>query len=258
MAGNDKYINWEAAVALGKSGGNTPRNIFGYNPEIGTSFIPAWELATPYTYPTTAETMTLRWNTADAGYTILIKGLDANYDEISETITLTASPVTQTTQNQYYRINDLVTVGNNNGGFGNPVNDISLTNAGNTVTYARIRGGDGKNQASIYTVPRGYQLALYRISAFCASANLNNRTLAFRNVARLKTGVILRVAETEFLEQMIIDRQIPFVYDECTDIEFQLKGSAGTQFIGVFGEGILHEKDKQRHLNNLEKDFQDD
>jgi hypothetical protein len=99
-------------------------------------------------------------------------------------------------------------------------------------------------------VPRGYQLALLRISAFCASANLNNRTLAFRNVARLKTGVILRVAETEFLEQMIIDRQVPFVYDECTDIEFQLKGSAGVQFIGVFGEGILHEKDNQTHLNN--------
>ena len=66
MAGNDKYINWEAAVALGKSGGNTPRNIFGYNAAIGTSFIPGWELTTAYTYPTTAETMTLRWNTADA------------------------------------------------------------------------------------------------------------------------------------------------------------------------------------------------
>ena len=250
MAGNRNYIDWHSAVALGKSTGNTPRNIFGYNEAIPATFVPAWELATAYTYPTAATTMTLRWNTADAGYTILIKGLDANYDEISETITLTASPVTQTTTKQYYRINDVVTVGNNNGGFGNPANNITLTNAGNTVTYARIDAGAGKNQAAIYTVPRGYQFALTRISAFCASASLNNRTLAFRNVARLKTGVILRVAQTEFLEQMIIDRQIPFVYDECTDIQFQLKGSAGTQFIGVFGEGILHEKDNQTHLNN--------
>ena len=252
MASNDKHINWEAAVALGKSGGNTARNIFGYNAAIPATFVPAWELATTYTYPTAATTMTLRWNTADAGYTILIKGLDANYDEIQETITLTASPVTQTTQNQYYRINDLITIATPGGVFGNPVNNISLTNAGNTVTYARIDAGSGKNQAAIYTVPRGYQFALLRISAFCASASLNNRTLEFRNVARLKTGVILRVAQTEFLEQMIIDRQIPFVYDECTDIEFQLKGSAGTQFIGVFGEGILHEKDYQSQLNNLQ------
>jgi hypothetical protein len=251
MASNDKHIDWHSAVALGKSGGNSVRNIFGYNAAIPSTFVPAWENATAYTYPTTAETMTLRWDTADAGYTILIKGLDANYDEIQETITLTASPVTQTTQNQYLRINDLITVGNNNGGFSDPDNDVSLTNAGNTVTYAKIAANTGKNQASIYTVPRGYQFALLRISAFCASAALNNRTLAFRNVARLKTGVILRVAQTEFLEQMIIDRQIPFVYDECTDIEFQLKGSAGTQFVGVFGEGILHEKDYQTQLNNL-------
>ena len=251
MASNRNYIDWHSAVALGKSKGNSVRNIFGYNAAIPATFVPAWENATAYTYPTTAETMTLRWNTADAGYTILIKGLDANYDEIQETITLTASPVTQTTTKQYYRINDLVTVGNNNGDFSNPDNDISLTNAANTVTYAKMLANTGKNQAAIYTVPRGYQFALLRISAFCASANLNNRTLAFRNVARLKTGVILRVAQTEFLEQMIIDRQLPFVYDECTDIEFQLKGSAGTQFIGVFGEGILHEKDSQEHLNNL-------
>ena len=137
------------------------------------------------------------------------------------------------------------------GAFGAPANNITLTNAGNTVTYARIDAGSGKNQAAIYTVPRGYQFALTRISAFCASASQNNRLITFRNVARLKTGVVLRVAQTEFLEQMIIDRQLPFVYDECTDIEFQLKGSAGTQFIGVFGEGILHEKDNQSQLNNL-------
>ena len=43
--------------------------------------------------------MTLRWNTADAGYTILIKGLDENY-EIQETITLTASSPVHTDNNQ--------------------------------------------------------------------------------------------------------------------------------------------------------------
>ena len=240
---NRNYIDWHSAVALGKSFGNSARNIFGYNEAIGTDFIPAWELATVYTYPTAATTMTLRWNTADAGYTILIKGLDANYDEIQETVTLTATPVTQTTQNQYLRINDLVTVATPGGAYGDPDNNINLTNADNTVTYARIAAGTGKSQASIYTVPRGYQFALLRLSAFCASATLNNRTLGFRNVARLKTGVILRVAQLEFLEQMIIDRQVPFVYDECTDIEFQVKGSAGTQFVGVFGEGYLHKKD---------------
>ena len=249
MAGNnEKYIDFYNAVALGKSAGNEARNIFGYNPAVPATFTTAWELATPYPWPTAAATMTLRWDTADAGYTVLIKGLDDNYDEIQETITLTASPVTQTTQNQYYRINDLIVIATPGGAFGAPANNISLTNAGNTEVYARINPGVGKNQAAIYTVPRGYQFILTRISAFCASATLNNRTLAFRNVARLKTGVIFRVAETEFLNEMIILRQVPFKYDECTDIEFQLKGSAGTQFIGVFGEGIIH---NQRNLAGI-------
>lgn len=145
MASNRNYIDWHSAVALGKSEGNSVRNIFGYNDEISSEFIPAWELATAYTYPTASETMTLRWNTADAGYTILIKGLDANFDQIQETITLTASPVTTTTQNQYIRINDLITVANDPAAIAAPANNISLTNAGNTVTYARIDAGKGKN-----------------------------------------------------------------------------------------------------------------
>ena len=248
MASNDKHIDWHSSVALGKSGGNSVRNIFGYNAAIGTTFVTAWEQAVAYPWPTTALTMTVTSNAADAGYTILIKGLDDNYDEIQETVLLDGTG-TATTANAYYRINDVVTVATPGGAFGNLDNNIVISNGG--TTYAQVDAGTGKNQASIYTVPRGYQFALLRISAFCASASLNNRTLAFRNVARLKTGVVLRVAQTEFLEQMIIDRQVPFVYDECTDIEFQLKGSAGTQFIGVFGEGILHEKDYQTHLNNL-------
>jgi hypothetical protein len=247
LASNDKHIDWHSAVAFGKSGGNSVRNIFGYNAAIPSTLTTAWELSSNYVYPTEALTMTVTSNAADAGYVILIKGLDINYDEIQETVLLDATG-TATTVNQYYRINDVVTIATPGGAFGSPQNNIVISNSG--TTYAQVAAGKGKNQAAVYTVPRGYQFALKRISAFCASASLNNRTLTFENVARLKTGVVLRVAQTEFLEQMIIDRQLPFVYDECTDIEFRLAGSAGTQFIGVFGEGILHEKDRQTQLNN--------
>jgi hypothetical protein len=78
-----------------------------------------------------------------------------------------------------------------------------------------------------------------RIDAFCATASRNNREIFFRNFVRLESGVMLRVAETSFLETMHIQRQIPFRYDEKTDIEFQLRGSSGSQYISVFGEGVL-------------------
>ena len=222
------YEHDPLAIAKGEVNGYSVRNIFGYNSSVGTTFVPLWENATVYTYPTSALTMTVTSNVADNGVVILIAGLDANYNQISETVTLAG---TVTTVNQYFRINDVVTVS------GNALNLITISNGG--TTYAEVRGGDGKNQASIYTVPAGYSFYLMRIDAFCATAAQNNRQIFFRNLVCLPNGVKLRVAETSFLELMHIQRQMPFRYDEKTDIQFQLRDSSGDQFVSVFGEGVL-------------------
>jgi len=216
------------AIAKGESNDYSARNIFGYNSTVGTSYIPLWENSTVYTYPTQPLTMTVTSNVADNGVQVRIIGLDGDYNVITEVVTLAVSVAT--TQ-QFFRINDVVTIS------GNAANDITISNGG--ITYAKVRGGDGKNQASIYTVPAGHSLYLVRIDAFCATAAQNNRQIFFRNLACLPSGVKLRVAETSFLETMHIQRQVPFRYNEKTDIEFQLHGSAGEQFVSVFGEAIL-------------------
>jgi len=216
------------AIAKGESNDYSARNIFGYNSTVGTSYIPLWENNTVYTYPTQPLTMTVTSNVADNGVQVRIIGLDGDYNVITEVVTLAVSVAT--TQ-QFFRINDVVTIS------GNAANDITISNGG--ITYAKVRGGDGKNQASIYTVPAGHSLYLVRIDAFCATAAQNNRQIFFRNLACLPSGVKLRVAETSFLETMHIQRQVPFRYNEKTDIEFQLRGSAGDQFVSVFGEAIL-------------------
>ena len=216
------------AIAKGESNDYSARNIFGYNSTVGTSYIPLWENNTVYTYPTQPLTMTVTSNVADNGVQVRIIGLDSDYNVITEVVTLAVSVAT--TQ-QFFRVNDVVTIS------GNAVNDITISNGG--ITYAKVRGGDGKNQASIYTVPAGHSLYLVRIDAFCATAAQNNRQIFFRNLACLPSGVKLRVAETSFLETMNIQRQVPFRYNEKTDIEFQLHGSSGEQFVSVFGEAIL-------------------
>jgi len=216
------------AISKGESNDYSARNIFGYNALVGTSYIPLWENNTVYTYPTQPLTMTVTSNVADNGVQVRIIGLDGDYNVITEIVTLAVSVAT--TQ-QFFRINDVVTIS------GNAANDITVSNGG--ITYAKVRGGDGKNQASIYTVPAGHSLYLVRIDAFCATAAQNNRQIFFRNLACLPSGVKLRVAETSFLETMHIQRQVPFRYNEKTDIEFQLHGSSGEQFVSVFGEAIL-------------------
>jgi hypothetical protein len=224
------YEHDPLAIAKGESNGYEVRNIFGYNTLVETSFIPCWENNTAYVQPTTGLNMTVTSNVSDNGVVIRIIGLDVNYEVIAENVTLN-SAVPPTTTLQFFRINDVVTAS------GNAINSIVVSNGG--VTYAKVRGGDGRNQASIYTVPAGYSFYLMRIDAFCATAAQNNRQIFFRNLVCLPNGVKLRVAETSFLEIMNIQREIPFRYNEKTDIEFQLRGSAGQQFISVFGEGVL-------------------
>jgi hypothetical protein len=206
------------------------RNIFGFNLSIGETYIPAWENATAYTYPTVALNMTANSsNSADTDVTITTIGLDANYNRIANTVTLNGT--SNVNIGSFYRINDVITIS------GNARGDVTIAN--NAVTYAKINQGTGKNQASIFTVPAGHEFYLYRIDAFCATASINNRHLFFKNFIRQSNGTILRVAETTFLEQMNIQRRIPFRYAEKTDIQLQLKSSASTQEISVFAEGIL-------------------
>ena len=220
-------------VARGKVRGASVRNIFGFNAATTTNMRALWELAntTAYVFPTSAVNMTVTSSNgaADDGVVVKLIGLDADYNEISETVTLNnATPAV--TINQFFRINDFIEVVNNATG------NISATNGG--ITYARIDAGRGRNQASIYTVPAGCEFYLYRIDAFMNDASAAKPGL-FRNQVSFPDGRILRVADTPYLNQMNIKRDFPFKYEEKTDIQLQVRTLSGTSYAGVFGEGIL-------------------
>ena len=220
-------------VARGKVRGAKLVNIFGHNNSQGTVFRTVWEKSdtSDLLKPASALQMTVTSDigtTADDGVVIRVIGLDANYAEIAENVTLNnATP--PTTTNSFLRINTVVTVS------GNATGNVSVSNGANE--YAHILAGTGKNQASIYTVPAGSSFYLYRIDAF-----MNDGAAAkpgeFRNRSTLSSGVILRVADTPYLNQMNIKRDFPFKYSEKTDIEFQIRSLSGTNYCGVFGEGI--------------------
>jgi hypothetical protein len=231
------YFNWDENFALnvarGKVRGAAVRNIFGFNASIGTTMRTVWEIAdtTAYVFPTSALPMTIASDigtTADDGVQVRIVGLDANYAEISQTVTINNAtpPVTQ----GFFRINDMITAS------GNATGNITAKNNG--VTYARITAGTGRNQAAIYSVPAGCQFYLMRIDAFMNDGS-SAKPGQFRNKVTLPNGTILRVADTPYINQMNILRRIPFKYDEKTDIELQIKSLSGTNLAGVFGEGIV-------------------
>ena len=233
MASQGFLHEQDIQVSRGLIRGATVRNIFGYNTGITTSFIPAWEFVSAYTYPTSAITMTVTSaSSSDNGKTLLILGLDENYVEISDTVTINGAGDINTNK-PFFRINDVIlTSGTTNVGL------ITIQNTGKTVNYAGIRAGDGRNQASIYTVPADKEFYLYRIDAF-SNDSTAPKPGVFKNFSQNSNGQQYNVARTTFYNQMNIQRRLPFKYSEKTDIQFQLKTQTGTYEMNVFGEGIL-------------------
>ena len=225
-------------VARGKVRGAKLVNIFGHNNSQSTTFRTVWEKSDTSNLlkPASALQMTVTsdvGDTSDDGVIIRVIGLDANYAEIAENVTLNnATP--PTTTNSFLRINTVVTVS------GNATGNVSVSNGANE--YAHILAGTGKNQAAIYTVPAGCDLYLYRIDAFMNDGS-SAKPGEFRNKSTLSNGTILRVADTPFINQMNIQRRVPFKYSEKTDIEFQIRSLSGTNLCGVFGEGIEIKED---------------
>jgi hypothetical protein len=160
---------------------------------------------------------------------ILVKGLDANYNEISETVTLTGT-VAVTTSASFLRINSAIILSGSN------VGGITISNGG--TTYGFIEAELGTTQSCIYTVPADRSLYLFRIDFNSATVN-PNKYLTVRNKLRSDTGRILHVAEATFAtSQVSYDRQVPFKITEKTDFQFQAKSSSGTNEVAVFVEAV--------------------
>lgn len=230
---NRKYLDWPAAVSLGESGGNSVRNIFGYQESATTAFRALWGKASAYVFPSSAQQMQVKSSSGSDTMDLLILGLDSNYDEISETVTLTGTSVVTTTKS-FLRLNDAIILSGNNVG----TIDLGDDLAGSATFYKSIRAGDGRCQDSFYTVPRDHCFLLYRIDAF-SSDGTSSKVAFFRNVVTNPSGRTLAVARTGFRDNMHIMRQMPFKYDEMTDIQLQGATDSGVHEISVFGEGVL-------------------
>lgn len=221
---------FELQVARGQITGHSTVNIFGFNPTVGAAFITPWELNTAYVFPTAAVVMTMVSTSAlDTGMHILVQGLDADYNPISELVTITGTTPVNTTK-AYFRINamsvmDAVIVGN-----------VTASNGG--VTYAQITDGVGRTQMAQYTVPANHSLFLYRLNAWSATAT-GSQYVTFRN--RIQTdGARYDVAQATFAGAPFeVQRRIPFVYPAKTSIQLQVKSSASTNDVAVAAEGIL-------------------
>lgn len=221
-------------VSSGSVENHEVRNIFGYQEDGDDTLRALWEFSsTNYVYPASQIIMTVTSEDgADNGKILLIKGLDENYNEITETVTINGGGDIDTTK-EFFRINDLIlTTGSTNQGL------ITVQDTTKSTKYGGIRVGDGRNQASIFTVPANTTFYLYRIDAF-SNDSTSEKPAIFKNFSANENGQEYNTARTTFANQMNIQRRLPFKINEKTDIQFQLATLSGTHELAVFGEGIL-------------------
>jgi len=226
---------FDLQVARGQVYGHSVLNIYGYQAAVGTSFVPVWEGNTAYTFPSSAIQMHLASSVntgADTTSSVTINGLDANYNQISETLKLNGTTAV-TTVKYYFRINSMAVTA------GAPTGNITLKDTTDTTLYAEILAGNGRTLMGIYTVPAGYTFYLSRID-INTSLNANPAGYAtYQNYQTTSTGVSTVTIIAPFTNNYHTQRVMPRAVAEKTDIQLQAKASTGTAALTVSQEGYL-------------------
>ena len=180
---------------------------------------------------------------SDAGVTVLINGLDANYNQISESIALTGANYTGVnTTNSYLRINSMIITAVPTAGTSN-VGTIKLQDTGKTITYAQINIGIGRTQSAIYTVPNGFTFYLKRAQGWTNMVYTSGSYGTYRTWTVNPAGVNSLVTQRPFVANFISERWYPNVYVAKTDIQWQMSATGTAYAAGYSAEGVLVSND---------------
>lgn len=152
-------------IARGLVKGTSSVHKFGAVPTMSTNTTGTiWDISDtlyPWSVWETAGTITIdRANAGDAGLQVTVIGLDADYNEISETIALTNSTGNASTKS-FKRVYRAFA---SDGGDKN-IGLITIKKDGTAV--AAITAGKGQSLMAVYTIPAGYTGYLMKGTASC-------------------------------------------------------------------------------------------
>ena len=207
---------------------------FGFNPDVDNTLETIWAEGGLYSYLESATVLKVSSSsTADTSAgtgarTIEISGLDANYDEISETVTLSGQTAVNTT-NEYLRINRAKVL---TAGTGGQNAGVIYAGTGTVTTgvpankYATIAIGDNQTLMALWTVPKDYTAYLVQID-LSMNTEVANKYGTVSLVAR-PFGGVFNVQDKFALSKGIITQEFnfPLSYPEKTDIEVRAIASS--------------------------------
>ena len=241
------YEPFELQVARGQVDGHKALFKFGINGDVGTSVETVWAQGGTYVYPASATVMKISSSSADdasggtGARTISIAGLDANYNEISETVILDGQTAVNTV-NSYLRISRMfvVTAGSGATAAGTIYAGTGTVTSGVPATvYGMIALNANQTQMAFWTVPAGY--TLYLTGLFYTSGNTNaNAWTNFQLIQRPLGGVFRQQSSSRVPGNgdFVVDLHTPIAFTEKTDIEVRAVASTSPSNVSAEFEGI--------------------
>jgi hypothetical protein len=155
---------FELQVSRGQVAWHRPVIVFGFNGDVDASTETIWPGGGILTYPSAAIQMKVSSSNANdtaagtGARTVYIGGLDANHNEISETVTLSGQTAVTTTKS-YLHINEayVTSAGSGNSAAGSIYIGTGVVTAGVPATVYDIIAFDyNRRVTGSYTIPAGY------------------------------------------------------------------------------------------------------
>ena len=225
------YEHTDLAISKGHTKGHRTLYKFGYNPDVNGDEETVWEQGGDYPWLDSAVTMFVSSTSVNdtsggsGANTILIQGLDENYVEIEETITLNGQTQVAT-QLSYLRIyRAFVTLAGSSGTSGGIIYIGSSGATGgvpNGTVYANLSIGN-QTQIAASTVPAGHTLYLDEININAALNIANKRVNASFHTRDFGSNVFrtrfINVLQSSQLKQLF---KYPQEFAEKTDVEIRV------------------------------------
>jgi len=242
------YDHTDLAISRGHSQGYRTLYKFGYNPDVDTQEETVWGNSGDYVWLDNAVTMFVSSTSANdngtgtGARTILIQGLDEDYNEIEETITLSGQTQVAT-QLSYLRIyRSFVTLAGSNEGTSGVIYIGSSGATGgvpNTTVYASISIGN-QTQIAAYTVPAGYTLYVDEIN-FTAAVSQAQKLVHCKFNSRDYESNVFRTRFVQVIQsnQLIQSFKYPQGFAEKTDLECRVSTDTSNTAIGASFQGVL-------------------
>jgi len=242
------YDHTDLAISRGHSQGYRTLYKFGYNPDVDTQEETVWGNSGDYVWLDSAVTMFVSSTSAnDSGTgtgarTILIQGLDEDYNEIEETITLNGQTQVAT-QLSYLRVyRSFVTLAGSDEGTNGVIYIGSSGATGgvpNTTVYASISIGN-QTQIAAYTVPSGYTLYVDEIN-FTAAVSQAQKLVHCKFNSRDHGSNVFRTRFVQVIQsnQLIQSFKYPQEFAEKTDLECRVSTDTNNTAIGASFQGVL-------------------